>query len=187
MVCGMVLEVDFTAPACLACLFLLLPSDAVWLTLSACIIHETAHLFMTAALHHPPKLLRLSAVGMRLVIGDLAVCPADHQAAIWLSGAAANLLMAAMLWRLGHVTAAGVQLAMGLFNLLPYRAADGGSLIDALWQGSAWGIRHPNLRRWACLPLTVGLLYCLWRGQIQNVSLWGMLALLQLSELWDIG
>ena len=49
---------DFTAPALLGMLSLMLPREALLRTLTACLLHECAHLLAAAATGQKPRLLR---------------------------------------------------------------------------------------------------------------------------------
>ena len=189
MVCirlfGMNLAVDFTAPALLALLLLVLPAAAVWLTVSAALMHECAHLLMLALLHRRPAMLRLSAAGLRMETAGTAVIPLRLFAWILLAGPLANLAAGAAFLAAGLPAAAAANFSLCLFNLLPFRSTDGGSLLFALLE--AWLLPHmPELplriMRLAAL-LTSMLLFCgMHLLRLHNPSLTGMIAFMLLSE-----
>ena len=190
MVCftvfGLTLAVDFTAPALLALLSLILPQTALLRTLTACLLHECAHLLAMALTGRKPEMLRLSAAGMLLKMQAPALCPAGAFAVILCAGPAANLLAALLLYRCGSPESAAANLSLALFNLLPSRSTDGGSLLYTL-------LAQKYIRSRPELPakilrglflLTAGALaWGMHSAGIRNPSLRGMLGFMLLSEL----
>ena len=81
----------------------------------ACGVHELGHWAAAAALGGQVKCLPLSCAGELLCA---------------MAGPAASLVWALCAARLGLFTAAGVSLGLGLFNLLPARALDGGRALE---------------------------------------------------------
>ena len=109
------------------------------LALTACALHEAGHWWAIRLLGGGVKLIRLSAVGAEMVLGrSLSYC---REAAAAGAGPAVNLAAAALSCRLGTQEGnlfAGVNLALGCFNLLPAGALDGGRIcrcLAALWLG----------------------------------------------------
>ncbi|MBR6761980.1 MAG: hypothetical protein IKM30_08110 [Oscillospiraceae bacterium] len=189
MVCitlfGLRIGIDFTAPAFAALLLLLLPRSELLLLLSACLIHETAHFLTLAWIGCRPAFLRISAVGWRLSAERAALYPMQKQAVILLSGTAANLLTALFCCFAGMPQAMTFHLSLGLFNLLPYRAADGGTLLYALLED----LLMPMHRSWlkplwysGILVFTTAMAAVMIRLPQQSLSLWLMLLFLVLSE-----
>lgn len=190
MVCitlfGMTLAVDFTAPALLALLSLILPPYALLQTVSACILHECAHLLTSALTGTCPAMLRISAAGLRLEMQPL--CPPRRFAAVLIAGPAANLIAAAAFGKIGLPDAAAANLSLAMFNLLPYRSTDGGTLLHT-------GLEHlliqsrPELpcriMRGICCITTALLLGLLCAAGIRNPSLLGMLGFMFLSEMTE--
>lgn len=179
------LAVDFTAPALLALLSLILPADAVWQTAAACVLHESAHLLMIAAAGQRPSLLHLSAAGMRLEMRGHAVMPLHLSAWILLAGPLANLAAAAGFALCGFGAAAAANLSLCLFNLLPFRSTDGGTLLYA-WLEDCLLTRAPELpaRILRVLAAVMAiLLFCgMWLLHLRNLSLIGMVVFMLLSE-----
>lgn len=182
---GIELAIDFTAPAFLALMLLLLPAREVGILLSTCVIHESAHFIALALFHRKPACLRISGVGLRLSVPQAALCKTPTLAAILLAGVGANFLAAALLAWAHAPQAAVAHLTMGLFNLLPFRAADGGTLLYALLE-QALTARHPAwihpLWRGQCIVTLLTLALLMQWGGVHNPSLWGMLVFLGLSE-----
>lgn len=182
------LAVDFTAPALLALLSLILPAEAVLQTMAACLLHECAHLLMIAAAGQKPALLHLSAAGMRLETAGSAVMPLRLFAWILLAGPLANLAAAAGFALFGYEAAAAANCSLCMFNLLPFRSTDGGTLLYALLEDRM--LPHAPERPAQILRVlalvTALLLFCgMQMLQIRNVSLTGMIAFMLLSELLD--
>ena len=140
-VCGLRLAVDFTAPAMLALLSMLLPPEALLWTLAAALLHESAHLLAIALTGQKPALLRVSAAGLCLRIEAPALCPVRSLAAILCAGCAANLLAAAGLFLCGFPESAAANLSLAVFNLLPLSCTDGGSLLYTLAEQKLIGSR----------------------------------------------
>lgn len=184
--CGMTLAVDFTAPALLALLSLILPPQALLQTLSACMLHECAHLLAAARRGTCPVLLRISAAGLRLEMPQL--CPPRCFAAILIAGPAVNLMAAAAFGKIGMPDAAAANLSLALFNLLPYRSTDGGTLLHA-WLEQLLIQRCPELpsriMRGISCAATAVLFGLLCAAGIRNPSLIGMLGFMFLSEMLE--
>ena len=104
-------------------------SRVVPMALAACLLHELGHYLAIRLAGGDVKLIRLTAVGAEMVL--------DRPLGYWrellaaLAGPAVNLSLAALFcrrpWGLGF---AGLNLALGCFNLLPVGRLDGGR---ALW------------------------------------------------------
>ena len=186
MLLGMELAVDFTAPALLALLSAYLPRAALLQMLSACVLHESAHFLLIALTGQKPAQLRVSAAGLRLTMQRGALCPMGAFCAILLAGAAANLLAAAGFALAGLPDAAAANLSLALFNLLPYRSTDGGTLLLAALEhrfcASAPELPQ-RIMRIICIFAAVLLSALLAAAKVRSLSLWGMLLFMTLAEL----
>ena len=169
---------DFTAPAWLALLSLMLPGTVLLRTLAACLLHESAHFLAMALLHRPPDSLRISAVGLYLRIRDDALCPTAPLSCILLAGAAANGLAALGLLFFGMPEAASANFSLAMLNLLPYPATDGGTLLELLltqrWLTTAPERIGAVLRR-VRIGTTLVFGGGLWAAGVRNPPLWAML------------
>lgn len=183
---GMELAVDFTAPALLGLLSIYLPQKAFLQMCAACLLHESAHLLMMRLLSQRPAGLRLSAAGMQLSIRSGMLCPLPALTAILLSGAAANFAAALCFFACGDKDSAGANLSLALFNLLPYRSTDGGTLIAALLEHRLIA-EHPErvqqIMRLLCIAAALTVSAGLIRMHSRNLSLWSMLLFMTASEL----
>lgn len=181
----MTLAVDFTAPALLALLLLVLPPHAVLQTAAAGLLHEAAHLTAIAAAHRKPLSLRISAAGLQLTAAGTAVMPLRTFAGILLAGPLVNLLCAGCFAAAGVRSAAAANLSLCLFNLLPCRSTDGGTLLCAV-------LEQYLLPHSPCLPRQIMRLLCtaavlllgfwMYRSAYRNLSLCAMLVYLLLAE-----
>lgn len=182
---GLRIGVDFTLPALGALLCMSMPLSELMMLLTACVLHEGAHLLAMWYCGCKPSLLRISAAGMQLSAEHLAVFPFPRQAMILLAGAAMNLLAAALLLLCGMRMAALWNLAAAIFNLLPYRAADGGTLLY-IWLeerlGTARGDRLDGIWYGMVLLFTAIFVMGLCFLPARTPLLWAMLALLAASE-----
>ena len=187
---GMNVAVDFTAPALLALLSLLLPPDAVLQTVAAAAVHESAHLIMIALLHQKPAMLRLSASGLRLETAGTAVIPLRFFAWILLAGPFANLAAAILFSCCGLHEAAAAHLSLCLFNLLPFRSTDGGTLLFAVLEARLLprAPDYPAKIMQLLAILTALLLFCgMYLLRLHSASLTAMLAFMLLSEFLSDG
>lgn len=121
--------------------FLLLLGVLFWLDegvgllpwgLAACVLHELGHVTAAAALGGWVEKLSLTAVGAELRMGYPSPLSYGQDSLVALAGPAANLLSGATALALGWTLAAALDLAVGLFNLLPILPLDGGRVIYGL-------------------------------------------------------
>ena len=99
-----------------------------WYTITACAVHELCHLLALRLLSIPVRRVRVTAVGAEICVGG-GMSYGEEMAAA-LAGPAGNLLLAWLASRLiGGELFAGVNLALGLFNLIPVGRLDGGRFL----------------------------------------------------------
>ena len=135
-------RLEVTGGFCLAAaaLFYLDTENILPWALLACALHESGHYAVTRLAGGGVAYFRLTAVG-----GDLGLDPArplgyaGEMAAI-LAGPTVNLLCASLCARLGGggetgLLFAGLNLALGCFNLLPIWPLDGGRLLLLILTG----------------------------------------------------
>ncbi len=114
----------------------------------ACLVHELGHLFCMTLFCVRPSEIRFSAGGILIVPVRDRLLPVRTEVMILLSGAGVNLFLAALLFRLGMMESASVQLFVGVWNLLPSASLDGGAIV--------WCIAdHLCCTRWAPRLLAV--------------------------------
>ena len=97
-------------------------------TLLGCMLHELGHYGAMRAMGIEIKEIRLTAVGAEIVTADTMSYWQEGTAA--LAGPAVNLLLArlACLWD-GGAFFAGINIVLGIFNLLPIGQLDGGKTL----------------------------------------------------------
>ena len=120
----------FVAGLCI--LFYLAPVSLFLPMVVCCAVHEAAHLLCARLLHLPIRRLELTLLGARIQVDAasdraLLACTA--------AGPAASLVLGAILPFAPRVGL--VSLALGIFNLLPFRALDGGQILLLLCRSEA--------------------------------------------------
>lgn len=93
--------------------------------------HELGHWLVIRLCGAHVTRLRLSAVGAQMRVAGTLSYPAELCCA--LAGPAVNLLLAFAAARHGRLVFAGMNLAQGLFNLLPVGVLDGGRVLRCIW------------------------------------------------------
>lgn len=149
-------------------LTLLLTLDAsatVLVCLLASFLHEGGHIAALLLMERPPQAVTVGACGIRLVPHEQPLAP-RRQAVVLLAGPAVNLLAAAVLGVFRCAPAAvAAHAVLGVFNLLPIEALDGGQLLACFWS--------VRVVRWVSvgvlLPLATLGFWLLW--QYYNPSL----------------
>ncbi|HAG12278.1 MAG TPA: hypothetical protein DCG49_00265 [Ruminococcus sp.] len=190
MVCihisGMTLAADFTAPALLAFLALLLPPQALLQTVLACVLHESAHFLAIAATGQMPSLLRISAAGLHLELQGASLCPTGAYCRILAAGAFANIAAAIGFQLAGIPEPAAANLSLGLFNLLPFRSTDGGTMLHLLLERRFYSTKPElpaRIMRFIAFTAACLLGILLRKAKISSPSVWGMLIFMFLSDM----
>lgn len=103
-------------------------------TAAACALHELGHYLAVRALGGRVVRLRLSCVGAEMVLSARFPLTPGGTIGAALAGPAVNLALAAAAARMGEglYLFAGLNLALGLFNLLPAAQLDGGRALGGL-------------------------------------------------------
>lgn len=113
-------------------------SGTAVLCLLASFLHEGGHVALLLRAGHPPREVTVGVCGIRLV-PDPHPLGVGQQAAVLLAGPLVNLTLAGALWAVRCApTAVAAHLLLGVFNLLPIEALDGGQLLRCLL-AARWG------------------------------------------------
>ena len=121
---------DFGFPAMLALIFLRMQDVLIRQMLLVCLIHELGHGLAMCLTGAGIQEIRLYAAGIQMRT-DTCLLGTGQAVFISLSGPLVNLLNAGLLWKIQPVTAI-LHMSIGIFNLLPFPALDGGRILFLL-------------------------------------------------------
>lgn len=161
------LEVSGGALVALALFFYLDPQGLFPLSLAACAAHELGHLAAIRLLGGRVECMRVTLIGAEIRLKGMCRLSYPREAAAVLAGPGVNLLLAALCSGKAPVFA-GINLALGLFNLLPIHPLDGGRLLYFLLaqltrEESAWTVCRVLAAALTALAAAVGGLL-LWKS-----------------------
>lgn len=132
---------------------------------AACALHEMGHILAACSVGVRIKSVVFSGGGIRMLTDRGSAVTNCENVLMLLSGPAVNLFLAAALSIHGAVgDFAMLNLAAGLYNLLPFRQLDGGALVDIFITGTV------HEREWRGVLLAVRIIivlagaavFCLW-------------------------
>lgn len=130
------------------------------LALSAAAAHELGHLAAIYGLGGSVERLRLTAAGAELrLVGAMSY---GREVLCALAGPLVNVLLGFLAAQWGRSVFAGLSLTLGLFNLLPATALDGGRIVACLGAWTLGPQRAEQLLGWVERVLVAGLLLCGW-------------------------
>lgn len=170
-------------PALLTALLLWQPDGLAVTCVLASLIHECGHLLFMLWLGCPPDCCTLGAFGMRIETGQKRLVGYRRALLISAAGPLINGLAAAVLFLCGRPMTGAVHLALGVLNLLPAAALDGGEILQAALglmgqEHRAFGIRRV-LSALILLPLAaLAAFLALSGGNVTLLLVSGYLALL---------
>jgi stage IV sporulation protein FB len=123
----------------LAVLIYLDTRRVIMLFILASLLHEAAHMLAIRAAGGRQVKIRLTALGAEIEIESFTEIPHLQQLMIFLSGPAVNIILAFASSEAGKLFScrelyvlAGINLTVGLFNLLPAKMLDGGNALRVL-------------------------------------------------------
>lgn len=138
------------------------------MVLSAAAVHEIGHCLVLWCCGGHVESISVGVLGAVLKT-DSGRLSYGRELLVVLAGPAANLLGAWWMGRLGWMTAAGAQLILALFNLLPLWPLDGGRILELLFS-------------WIFGPV-IGFQVLRWSGAAAALLLSGVL----LDVIWETG
>lgn len=120
-------EVDYFGILTVTMMLLLDRSGSMGMALLACALHEGGHALAVRLRSGRIRSIRLCPWGIRMETQP-GPPSAVTRALVSAAGPMANLLAAALFWRV-HRSFAAMELGCGVFNLLPLEGMDGGDLL----------------------------------------------------------
>lgn len=127
-----VLRMDFSFFAVIA-LFLLLDTTGFGLmALSACALHELAHMLVMTIFGIFADEITFYGAGIRICSARTEFAKPAVKALILSAGCAANFVLTVIFWHSGRFEIAAINLFTGVFNLLPIGELDGAGLLKLL-------------------------------------------------------
>ena len=98
-----------------------------------CFIHETAHLAAMWLVGAGVSEIKLYGGGIKITGTDIESLPASKRLFVYLSGCAANLILAAVFMCLRSTLLVVINICIAAFNLLPIYYFDGGMVLKTLF------------------------------------------------------
>lgn len=130
---GMRIRLDFTFFAVLLLFVLLDRSGYALMGIAACLLHELGHVLAMAACGCRPERMDFYGAGIRITSHDEYRLSTQRQVIVLAAGSVTNLLCATLLLTLGEGVRiqvfAVMHVLVGIFNLFPVPAFDGGRLL----------------------------------------------------------
>ncbi len=165
---------DFGFPA-MAAVVLLWGQGMLRQMVWVCVLHELGHALAMWLTHAGIREIRLYAAGLQMRT-DTVFLSKGALLAVYLSGPAVNLCMAALL----HGTETGLlHLCIGAFNLLPFRVLDGGAALRCLLEDRPQCLRVLEV---SCFLLAAGLVGAAAAAGLRQPAVYGMAVYLALCE-----
>lgn len=150
--------------------------------LLAAALHECGHWTAIVLLGGRVRTLRLSAVGAEMALDTSCPLSYTKEALAAFAGPAVNLILTALCAQTRWYLFAGLNLSLGLFNLLPVRMLDGGRILSCLLNAFA-PEKAPRVVNAVSVLLAGALLGLGWAAWRQ----WGNLTLLCVAAWLTVG
>lgn len=145
--------------------------------LCAALLHELGHLVVMYALNQPPRGIDFISFGIRIRRQATTALSYGKEIIVFLAGPLANFTAAAVIYAVSgksFTQLAQVHLLLGLFNLLPVGALDGGMIVENLARCFALPRRAEAISRAVSLlflaPLAAAAVWLAVRGS-GNITL----------------
>lgn len=98
----------------------------------ACLLHEAGHWITVRCLGGNVQAVRLTAIGAEMSIDTRKPMSYGREIAVALAGPAVSLIIAWIAARFGWFLFAGMNLSLGLLNLIPVMPLDGGRVLHQI-------------------------------------------------------
>lgn len=126
------IAVTFSFFALFAVLFYSNENTKILLALFSCLFHELGHIALMCLFKCPPKSITFYGGGIKLT-PNCRLVSYKQEIAVLSAGCITNLILGLLLiYTNTFTTFAVANLTLGLFNLLPFRAFDGGQILKIL-------------------------------------------------------
>lgn len=149
--------------------------------IASCVIHELGHCFAAVILNVKIKSLTLWAGGVQMQ-RESRLVSVGTELFILISGPLFNLIFAVIYSLYGLSDAAGVNLALAIFNLFPYSSLDGGCVIRAFLERKSQDFSIIQKISAAAFGITV-LLY-LHFADAGNITAYATIILLTVNDFF---
>ncbi len=183
---GTALHIEFSFFAAAALVGLLGGSILVVEIMTAGLLHELGHLFVLRCFGRHVRCVEFCGVGVTIL-------PESSCGAYWedvlvlLFGPAVNLVFGSVcLLCCGVTEYAMIHIGLGVFNLLPYRCLDGGSVLRALLRAKECPETHVGwIENTICLLFSISIILLLGMHRIWQFSWIAMAAYLTTMQMFS--
>lgn len=143
------IKISFSFFSLFAVLFYSNESSKILMALFSCILHEIGHILLMCLFKCPPRQLIFYGGGMKLT-PNCRLISYKKEIAVLSAGCIINLVLGFLLIYINtFIEFAVANITLGLFNLLPFRAFDGGQIIKIIFDN----LQNQNVLRYYGLAL----------------------------------
>lgn len=181
-----VISLYFSFFALFAVLFYSSGSMKILLALVACLVHEAGHIALMSLYKCTPRRIIFYGGGIK-IIPNCRIISFNQELFVLVAGSAVNIILGVVLARLGAFNDfASANLVLGIFNLLPFKAFDGGRILKLVFEADEYS-RYKRFYDFTVKIICVGILvcgfYCVFQFEM-NLSLLVTVCYIVLSEFF---
>lgn len=133
---GVRTDIHFTFLLFNAVIFLMRGNQAILCFYGGCILHELGHILAAAFAGISVQRVSLTGMGIVMTAEKNSSVPTKYSLFVLLSGPAVNLICAGIIFLSGgNFSFAAINLALCVYNLLPFSSLDGGAALEILVSG----------------------------------------------------
>lgn len=158
-ICNVKISVDFSFLVFIALLFSIENGNVIFSFFTVCFIHEFGHAIALYLSGGRLVSLYFCGIGIKMLPDRSLLMPIKSELFILLCGPAANL--AAFLFAGLNCSFATMNLCAAVFNMLPYKLLDGGSIIRLLTESSIYASLAATIVRFIQIILIILSLYAI--------------------------